>query len=338
VRYLLEFVGTMLLKLLSRTAVYGADRIPTSGPFIVAGNHRAVMEVFLMLAVTRPHVDIIGSGDFPLDPKFRFLALWYGYIPYRRGSVDGRALRRAVTVLRNGGVVGIFPEGGIWTEGPKETQRGVAWLAAQSGAPVVPIGFAGIDAGVERVLKLEFPRFEVHVGNPRRFTGDEVTRSRLDDFSGSVMEEIEALIPAWDRTLRPIPVEDEYSLILRWNGHEQVRSDPAAAILSRFYHLPVLLSIFEVNLRRDVRALRAWNEPRAAAEIQRAVQRVLGYLRLRNRRLFTYRLGSEHGRRLERAFEELRDWLAEHPGELVQIVPVRRVVWPDGRTEVCSRP
>jgi 1-acyl-sn-glycerol-3-phosphate acyltransferase len=100
VRYLLEFVGSALLRLLSRTTISGAERVPRHGPFIIAGNHRAVMEIFLMLAVTRPHVELIGSGDFPLDPRFRFLALWYGYIPYKRGSVDGRALRRALRVLR----------------------------------------------------------------------------------------------------------------------------------------------------------------------------------------------------------------------------------------------
>jgi 1-acyl-sn-glycerol-3-phosphate acyltransferase len=337
-RYLLEFVGSALLRLLSRTTIHGAERVPRTGPFIIAGNHRAVMEIFLMLVATRPHVDLIGSGDFPLDPRFRFMALWYGYIPYRRGSVDGRALRRALRVLESGGVVGIFPEGGIWTEGPKETQRGVAWLAAQSGLPVVPMGFGGVDRGVERLLALEFPRFEVRIGEPLSLRTAGTSRSALEEFSAHVMSRIDALVPEWDRVRRPVPERDEYSIIFLWvdadgSEHELTREDAHGQVLSRFYHLPVLLSIFEVNLMRHVEAMRAWDVPRPAHEIRVALARIIGYIRLRNRHLFTYRLGMEKGTRLLHAMEELRDWLAERPTARVRIVPVREITWADGTTE-----
>ena len=344
VRYLLEFVGQVLLKLLSRTSVTGAERVPRRGPFIVAGNHRAVMEIFLMLAVTKPQIDIIGAGDMPLDPSFRWLAHLYGYIPYRRGSVDGVALRRALRILNDGGVVGIFPEGGIWTNGPKDTQRGVAWLAAQSGAPVIPMGFAGIDRGVERVMQLEFPRFEVHAGELMRYEGGSVNRSRLDEFSERVMGQVDALLPEWDRRVRPVPERDEYSLILRWTDasggeeREMARSDPEAAAVSRFYHLPVLLSIFRINLRRDVGAMEAWDRTVPAGELAAALRRIIGYVRLRNRYLFTYRLGMDQGRLLLDGLASLRDWLSERPGALVSIVPVRRVSWQGGRVDVLRAP
>jgi 1-acyl-sn-glycerol-3-phosphate acyltransferase len=349
VRYLLKVVGIIGLRLLSRTTVYGAEKLPRYGPFIIAGNHRAIMEIFLMIVVTHPHIDIIGAGDFPLDPTFRFLALWYGYIPYRRGSVDGRALRRALSIIRHGGVVGIFPEGGIWTEGPKDTQRGVAWLAAQSGAPVFPIGFAGIDRGVERLFRLEFPRFEVHVGDPASFAGGEVNRGSLDEFSRMVMNRVDELIPDWDQVTRPVPARDEYSLRLCWSDsgspdaeeHELARTDPQAAVLSRFYHLPVLLSIFRVNLRRDVEAMKAWDKWVRAHEIVVAIRRILGYLRLHNPYLFTYRLGQEQGKLLERALVELRDWLAERPDAMVRIIPIRRITWcedDDSPAEVRTTP
>ena len=350
VRYTLEAVGRVLLGILSRTTVTGADRVPTRGPLIIAGNHRAVMEVFLMLEVTRPHVELIGSGDFPLDPRFRFLADWYGYIPYKRGSVDSRALKRALGVLRRGGVVGIFPEGGIWTEGPKETQRGVAWLASQSGAPVLPIGFGGIDAGVEKLMMLRFPRFETHVGTLERFPAGRPTRTSLDEFSTRIMNQIDGLIPDWDKEIRPTPTREEFRLILRaWSAtdarradvapsEETVRTDARAEALARFFHFPVLLSIFRINLMRNVDALEAWNAPVIADELARACARVLGYLELRNRFLITYRLGQEQGTLVAEAIREMRDWAREREGMVVQIVPVRTVTWPDGRVEVNATP
>jgi 1-acyl-sn-glycerol-3-phosphate acyltransferase len=340
-RSVLTVIGKLVLRLLTRTRVYGVQRIPERGPFIIAGNHRAVMEILLMVAVTRPQVDIVGAGDFPLDPSFRFLARAYGYIPYRRGSVDGQALRRAQRVLEAGGVVGIFPEGGIWTDGPKDTQRGVAWLAARSGAAVVPMGFAGIDDGVARTFALQFPRFEIHVGTPLTLETEQVTRSTLDEFSASVMAQVESLLPEWDRPKRLRPEREEYFLELEWagpgtpaHGYREFRDGPRAAVISRFYYLPVLLSIFEVNLRRDVSALRAWKRAQQAQAIEQAINRIIGYLALRNRYLFTYRLGTEQGTVLEQGLRELRDWLRTLSDTTeVRIIPVRRLLWADGWSE-----
>lgn len=343
VRYILKAIGKAGLRLLTRTACFATERIPRRGPFIIAGNHRAAMEIFLMLVATRPQVDIIGAGDIPLDPSLRFLARAYGYIPYRRGSVDGKALRRAQRVLESGGVVGIFPEGGIWTDGPKETQRGVAWLAAQTGAPVVPMGFAGIDDGIGRTFSLQFPRFEVHVGTPISLHTDSVTRSGLDEFSRAVMNQVDELLPDWDRAKKPRPIRRSHSLELRWGPNTECRvlhrDDPQAQAISRFYHLPVLLSIFEVNLRRDVSALKAWKTAKPAREIERALTRVLGYIRLRNKHLFTYRLGMAQGTLLAEAFASLRDWVRELPDQTpVMIVPHLKETWPEGTVETFTSP
>jgi 1-acyl-sn-glycerol-3-phosphate acyltransferase len=259
--------------------------------------------------------------------------------------VDGRALRRAQQVLLDGGVVGIFPEGGIWTDGPKDTQRGVAWLAAQTGAPVIPMGFAGIDEGLVRTFSLQFPRFEVHVGSPLSYGGGAVTRSALDDFSRVVMKQVDGLLPDWDRAKKPRPTHTEYWLELHWqtesggSAETEIRNDPEAAVISRFYHLPVLLSIFEINLRRNVEALKAWETPQSAGEIERAINRILGYIALRNKHLFTYRLGPEKGELLVHAFRAIRDRLRELPADSrVLIVPVARRTWPDGRTEILRDP
>lgn len=347
VRRLLKLFGSAGVSVLSRTEVSGRDLLPRRGPFLVAGNHRAIMEVFLMLFVTRSPVDIIGAGDFPLDLRYRFLARLYGYVPYRRGSVDGAALRRARSILESGGVVGIFPEGGIWTGGPKETHRGVAWLAANTGFPVIPIGFGGIDAGLERLLGLGHPRFAVNVGRPIRFDGDPQSRADLDRFARSVMSEVEALVPAWDRATRPLPEWEQYSFALSWHGKDgrterELFTDGRAQALSRFFHLRVLLSIFSVNLKRDVRALERAPRPVPPGEVVAALRRISCYVRRRNRFLFTYRLGVEQGTLLLEAVE----WLAGHvaagsaarKGARVALEPIRLVKWPGREAQELQRP
>ena len=67
----------------------------------------------------------------------------FAQIPLTRESVDPQAIKTCVRILRDGGAVGIFPEG---TRGPGDlarTHRGVAYLALVTGAPVVPVAVFG---------------------------------------------------------------------------------------------------------------------------------------------------------------------------------------------------
>jgi 1-acyl-sn-glycerol-3-phosphate acyltransferase len=88
----------------------------------------------------------------------------YGYIPLFRGSIDQTGLKTALSVLKQNGVIGIFPEGGIWDEGLKEAKIGVSWLSYKSGAPVIPVGFVGMKGALKTALPLKKPKIEMNIG------------------------------------------------------------------------------------------------------------------------------------------------------------------------------
>ena len=120
--------------------------LPAEGPALVVANHLSGLDPMMMLAAChRPVHFIIASEQY-----YRFGLNWLfrlgGCIPVERSGRDDRAFRAALQALREGKVVGLFPEGGIHPpgKGPKRLKRGVARLAKLSGAPVFPMRVTGV--------------------------------------------------------------------------------------------------------------------------------------------------------------------------------------------------
>lgn len=303
-------VARALLHWFTRHRAFGLENFPRRGPYIVAGNHRGIMEVFLMVAVCPRHMEVLGAGDIPLDPRYRFLADLYGYIPYKRGQMDRDALGTAARALRQGRVVGIFPEGGIWKAGTKSAHRGVAWLSFTTGAPVVPVGFGGVYRAIGRALRLKLPYLETRVGppvpKPSRPPGM-TRRDHMTTHAQRILEEIEYLVPEWDKNEHVEPEEERFELELRCGDKDCSGEIAHPEVLAEFFHTPVLVDVLYTNLkRRGVRPFRRFGRPCPAREIARAVSIVLGYTIRTNPAFFTYRLGDETAAKLTESLFSLR--------------------------------
>ena len=117
--------------------VHGTERVPASGPVIFAANHLGVLDGPLLAVFAPRPVHAWTKEEMFRGRTGRFLR-GAGQIPLDRFTADPRAVRTALRVLRDGGAVGVFPEG---TRGDGELHRfhhGAAYLALVSGAPVVP--------------------------------------------------------------------------------------------------------------------------------------------------------------------------------------------------------
>lgn len=134
-------VGWLLSRVVWRTRVVGAENMPTDGPVIVAANHTGVIDGPIVFGVSPRPVHMMIKQSMFRGPIGSFLR-WSGQIPVDREN--GRpALAAALSVLRRGDVVGIFPEGRRGRGDLSEVRGGVAWLALASGAPVVPAAVLG---------------------------------------------------------------------------------------------------------------------------------------------------------------------------------------------------
>ncbi|WP_148616492.1 lysophospholipid acyltransferase family protein [Nocardioides rubriscoriae] len=125
-----------------RVVVHGAEHVPATGPVVIAANHIGVVDGPLMAIFAPRPVHALTKIEMFRGFLGRFLTA-AGQIPLDRMHTDPRAVRLSVQVLREGGVVGIFPEG---TRGSGELElfhRGAAYLAMVTGAPVVPLMMSG---------------------------------------------------------------------------------------------------------------------------------------------------------------------------------------------------
>ena len=142
-----------LLKLIFRPQVEGLHHLPASGPVILASNHLSFSDsIFTPLVVPRK-VTFIAKAEYFTGRgiKGRLTKAFFagtGCIPVDRsgGRAAQAALDTQLRVLRAGGVAGIYPEGTRSPDGRLfRGKTGVARLALESGAPVVPMAMLNSD-------------------------------------------------------------------------------------------------------------------------------------------------------------------------------------------------
>jgi 1-acyl-sn-glycerol-3-phosphate acyltransferase len=168
-------VGRVLMvaavRVYGRYCVVGAGNLPATGPAIVVANHPSDVDPIL-LAVALPRTisflaDAVQFRRGFVGPVIERL----GAIPVHEGVPDRAALERALSLLAEGKVVGIFAEGDLYRRAePSAFHPGVGFLAVRSRAPVVPVAISG----AERIYadgRLHWPWVRLVVGRPVTFAG-----------------------------------------------------------------------------------------------------------------------------------------------------------------------
>lgn len=142
-----------LLGLAYRFRYIGTENIPVSGPAIFAGNHTSNLDPFCIafaLPVSRP-ISFMAKAEMFANPVTDWFFRSVHQFPVNRGAADRQAIRHAVGILSQGGLLGIFPQGTRSASGEVEqAQSGAAFIALQAGATIVP---AGIIHGPRRLFR-----------------------------------------------------------------------------------------------------------------------------------------------------------------------------------------
>jgi 1-acyl-sn-glycerol-3-phosphate acyltransferase len=196
-----------LFRAFARVRTSGLDDLPQSGPLIVVANHTSnidppLVAAWLQPALGRPLQFLAKEQLFV--PVLRPILRMYGAIVVRAGGSDVEAYRVAVTVLRGGGVVAIFPEGTRSLDGVmREPHAGVALIAARSGATILPVGISGAHRFLppRRTLPVYGTQMTIRVGEPFSITLDPTLDRRAATHAATdqIMGRIAALVDAEQR-------------------------------------------------------------------------------------------------------------------------------------------
>jgi 1-acyl-sn-glycerol-3-phosphate acyltransferase len=172
-----------LAKLLFRPSVEGAENIPLSGPVLIAPIHRSNVDFAFTLFISPRKVFFMAKDGIFRVPFLGPLLLRLGAFPVKRDSADRESLRLSEEVLRRGQALVLFPEG-TRKEGDTVAplHDGAMFLAARTGAKVVPVGISGSDHAMPVGARLpRFSKIHVVVGKPLTAPSSEgrVARSEI---------------------------------------------------------------------------------------------------------------------------------------------------------------
>jgi 1-acyl-sn-glycerol-3-phosphate acyltransferase len=143
---LVRAIVTPLLRTYFRMRITGAERIPAHGAAIIAPNHKSFWDSFFVALATPRHVRFMAKTEL-IEGRAGWLLVRLGAFPVRRGQSDANALETAREVLRQGGLLALFPEGTRIRDPDAlgEPRRGAGRLALESEAPLIPAAISGTD-------------------------------------------------------------------------------------------------------------------------------------------------------------------------------------------------
>src|SRR5213596_2579277 len=160
-------VAALLMKSLfacvARVHVVRSENANHDGAFLLAANHISHFDPFIISSVVRRKIDWMAMAEFFSLPVLGFLLRAVDAFPAERDHADLKTIRTAIERLKQGRIVGIFPEGGI-RNGARSLlegaplRPGAATLAQIAGVPIVPCVILGSDRFYSKKRWLPFQR------------------------------------------------------------------------------------------------------------------------------------------------------------------------------------
>jgi 1-acyl-sn-glycerol-3-phosphate acyltransferase len=169
--------GKLLVRLLfgcvTRVRVLGRENTDRTGGLLLAANHISHFDPFIISSVIRRKIDWMTMAEFFGSPVLGFLLRAVDAFPVDRDRADRKTIRTAIKRLREGHVVGLFPEGGI-RDGARSLlegaplRPGASTLAHIAGVPILPCVIVGSDRlySIRRWLPFRRTPIWIAFGNP----------------------------------------------------------------------------------------------------------------------------------------------------------------------------
>lgn len=167
---LLRFLIRVLLKLIATFELRGKENVPLTGGMILASNHIGILDILMVyFGIDRTDLFIPVAEKFEKIGWIRWLAKYLNFLFVDRFNPDLKAIRKMIALMEDGKCLVIAPEGTRSLTGAlNEGKPGVAYLAARSGFPVIPIAITGTadNVVIENVKRIRKSHITLTGGKP----------------------------------------------------------------------------------------------------------------------------------------------------------------------------
>ncbi|MBQ7595493.1 MAG: 1-acyl-sn-glycerol-3-phosphate acyltransferase [Clostridia bacterium] len=135
------FLTTPLMYILHPVKFVGKENIPEGGGYILAANHISILDPFYVALGSQKELFFMAKSDlFKKKRMAKFLTKMNAF-PVKRDSYDLASIKKAISVVDDGGILGIFPEGKVNLNvgAPQESKQGIALIADKCKCGVLPV-------------------------------------------------------------------------------------------------------------------------------------------------------------------------------------------------------
>ena len=201
----IRIIFRVVLNIMARVSMTGYENIPSEGGAIVVSNHIGRLDAMVGVIVSdRDDIILMIADKYKDVPLWRWLGGHLDAIWLDRDEVDFRSMREVFRRLKDGGLLGIAPEG---TRSKSEAlapgKPGAAYLAARSQLPLIPVGISGTEDRLvkQRLKRLQRLDITINIGEP--FMLPPLPRKDREEFleesTDEIMCQIAALLPPKSR-------------------------------------------------------------------------------------------------------------------------------------------
>jgi 1-acyl-sn-glycerol-3-phosphate acyltransferase len=187
----------LVLLVVSSQDIQGRENVPRKGPLILASNHLNNADPPVLTDAMPRRIAWLTKAEWFSTPVIGWMMSLAGMIPVRRFDADLKALRRAQDLLKEGGCLGMFPEGTrSHGEGLKAGEQGSALIALRTGALVQPVAIWGTEHVKLPRDFLRRTRVHVRFGEPfQLLAGKRIGREEVEAGTRRIMTAIAGMLP-----------------------------------------------------------------------------------------------------------------------------------------------
>ena len=129
-----------------RGQIYGAEKVPQSGSYIIVSNHASNLDPPLIGIATRRPIAFMAKEELFKIPGLKTLITLCGAYPVKRDASDLAAIKSAMKSINQGWLAGVFLEGTRTKDGKiNDPKLGAALIAAKTQTPLIPVSISGTE-------------------------------------------------------------------------------------------------------------------------------------------------------------------------------------------------
>ena len=201
---LIIFLLRVFFGLTTSRKIQGLENIPTTEHTIIVGNHIGILDGIMIPTIphiaNHPNLIVVIAEKYEKRPFFKWAIENLNFMFIDRFTPDIKTIKKVLVQLKNNGLLIISPEG---TRSPDaaliEGKSGPAYLAAKTGANIVPIGVTGTEDKVRRERFKQFKRLQVSIDVGKPFKIPKLPAHNRNEFlqkyTDEIMCQIAALLP-----------------------------------------------------------------------------------------------------------------------------------------------